>query len=55
MHPNIVFTYNGAIMVECFEDNPEAETGQLICFVDPGDKFWDVAAKVDAHITEHGC
>lgn len=53
--PNIVFTYDGAIKVECFEDDPDAEHGQLVCFVDAGGSFWDVAAKVDAHITEHGC
>lgn len=52
MHPPIRTTAGGAILLECFADNPD---GELVCVIEPGDSWWDVAAKVDRHITEHDC
>jgi hypothetical protein len=55
-HPLIVFTTDGdTLWLECFADDPDAEDGKLIALAEPGTKWFDLAAKVDAHIVEHGC
>lgn len=55
-HPLIAVTYDGdTYWLECFEDDPDAEHGEIICPIDAGDKFFDLAAQVDRHIVNHGC
>lgn len=41
--------------LECFADDPSAEHGALICPVEPGGSWWELADKVDRHVTAHGC
>jgi hypothetical protein len=52
---NIHFTENGAMFLQCFADDPDADSGQIIDPVDPGDSWDTLAAKVREHQAEHGC
>lgn len=55
-HPVIAVTTDGdTLWLECFEDDPDADNGALICLIEPGSQWFELAAKVDAHIVEHGC
>lgn len=55
-HPPIHVTTDGdTLWLYCFADDPDAERGDLICPVEPGDSWQDLAKAVDAHIIEHGC
>ena len=52
----IFVTYDGdTYWLECFADDPDAETGASVHPIDAGDKWPDLAAKVAAHQAEHGC
>ena len=51
----IYVTGDGYLYLECFADDPDAEKGVIIAELAAGDRFDDLAAKVAAHITEHGC
>jgi hypothetical protein len=53
--PIHVTTDGGVFWLQCFADDPSDGIGKIIKPVEPGDSWWDLAAAVDAHITEHGC
>ena len=54
---NTIFvTYDGdTYWLECFADDPGASRGAPVHPIDTGDEWPDLAAKVAAHQTEHGC
>jgi hypothetical protein len=55
-HPPIHVTTDGdTLWLYCFADDPDAERGELIRAVEPGDSWWDLAEAVDQHIVAHGC
>jgi hypothetical protein len=49
------FTYDGCMALQCFADDPEAEFGETVAFVDPGDSLDFLAGKVREHQAAHGC
>lgn len=55
-HPPIrVTTAGDTLWLQCFAGNPDAERGEIVWPVEPGDSWWDLAKAVDAHIVKHGC
>jgi hypothetical protein len=51
----IHFTADGCMWLSCFADDPDAEDGQIIANVEPGDEWGALAEKVREHQAEHGC
>jgi hypothetical protein len=51
----LYFTYDGCMALQCFADDPEAEFGDTVAFVDPGDSLDSLAGKVREHQAAHGC
>jgi hypothetical protein len=52
---HFVSTDGATTSLQCYADDPDAEDGQFITFVDLGDKWDDMAAKVTEHQAAHGC
>lgn len=56
MHPEIaIYSDGGTLWLACFADNPDADRGEIICEVQPGSRWFEMAEAVDRHIVEHGC
>jgi hypothetical protein len=53
--PMIAVTSNGALWLECFNDDPDAEHGVIICEIQAGSNWSELVAEVGRHIAEHGC
>jgi hypothetical protein len=51
----IHFTADGCMWLSCFADDPDAERGELIANVEPGDEWSALALKVREHQAAHGC
>jgi hypothetical protein len=51
----IHFTDDGCMWLQCFADDPAADSGQIIVNVEPGEEWGALAAKVREHQAAHGC
>jgi hypothetical protein len=44
-----VTTDGDTLWLECFAEDPDAETGAIVCPVEPGDSWESLAARVADH------
>lgn len=55
-HPIAITTDGGAISLACWQGLPDdAESGEHIRFIDPGDRWDEISADVARHQAAHGC
>lgn len=55
-HPIAVTTDGGTLSLACWQGLPDdAESGEHIRFVDPGDQWDEITADVARHQAAHGC